>query len=218
MKIYIVRHGQTSWNKELRWQGNKDVPLDVTGISQSSKLAEKLSLYPLNKMYSSPLKRTVMSAEIIKRKKNVDIIYRDGLREIRLGQWEGCTTKEIIDRHGLLFKEWEESPTAQIGFGVENMYDLQKRAYQELCDISAKETDNFIIMAHGTWIRCLLCKLLHIPLERRMTFEVNNTGINIVECNKDENGLGFTVITLNDVSHLIGDMTKKASSMRHSLL
>ena len=202
MKIYIVRHGQTAWNKTQRWQGNQDVPLDETGISQTYKLAEKLLLYRVNKIYTSPLKRAVMSAEILREKIDADIVYCEGLREIHLGEWEGLTTKEIIEKHGKLYGEWEENPSAQIGFGVENMSDLQQRAYREFCTINAGETDDFAIVAHGTWTRCLLCRLLCIPLRSRMNFEVSNAGISIVVSNGNRDTPQYTVTTLNDISHL----------------
>ena len=202
MRIYIVRHGQTAWNKTLRWQGNQDVLLDETGIAQVNALAEKLSPLSVSRIYSSPLKRAMVSAEILQKKINADIVYRRGLREIHLGEWEGLTTNEIIVKYGGLYGEWEENPAAQIGLGVENMSDLQQRAYLELESINMCETDDFIIVAHGTWARCLLCKLLNIPLENRMSFEVGNGGINVVNYNKSKNSPRFTVVTLNDVSHI----------------
>ena len=202
MTIYIVRHGQTAWNKTLRWQGNQDVPLDETGISQTHKLAEELLLYRVNKVYSSPLKRAAMSAEILREKIDADIIYREGLREVHLGEWEGLTTKEIIEKHGKLYGEWIENPSAQIGFGVENISDLQQRAYREFCAINAAEKGDFVIVAHGTWTRCLLCRLLNTPLISRMNFEVSNAGINIIACDGNRDTPHFTVTTLNDISHL----------------
>ena len=203
MKIYIARHGQTAWNKIPRWQGNLDVPLDETGISQVYKSAEKLSRFRISRIYSSPLKRAAASAEILREKIDAGIVYREGLREIRLGEWEGLTSREIIEKHGRLYGEWEGNPTAQIGLGVENVFDLQQRAYREFYAISMAETDDFVIVAHGTWTRCLLCSLLSIPLENRMNFEVSNAGISLISFDKNGNAPLFKVVTLNDVSHLV---------------
>lgn len=202
MRVYIARHGQTAWNKIGRWQGNQDVFLDETGIAQANLLAEKLQIYQINKIYSSPLRRAALTAEIIGEKITADIVYREALKEIRLGEWEGFTTEEIVSKHGGLFGEWERNPAAQVGLGVENNLDLQRRAYGAFLDICDQETEDFLIVAHGAWTRCLMCKLLHIPLESRFSFDVGNTGVNVVECQKDGE-TRFSVITLNDMSHLI---------------
>ena len=206
MRIYILRHGQTHWNKLLRWQGNQDTILDETGVKQIHRSAEELSLCGVSKIYTSPLKRAAMSAGILNRKIGVDIIYREGLREIHLGKWEGFTTQEIIEKYGRLFVEWENNPVAQVGLGVENMLDLQRRAYDEFCAIATQKIDKLAIVTHGTWTRCLLCKLLNIPLENRMNFSVDNAGISVIDCTKNGNGLSFTVITMNDISHLLCDI------------
>jgi len=199
MKMYIVRHGQTAWNKIQRWQGNQEVPLDAIGMEQSHRLAEKLSLQPISKIYSSPLQRAVMSTSIMCEKINVDIVYRQELREVYLGEWEGFTTQEIIEKHGSLFDEWNKNPLAQVGLGVENLFDLQSRAFREFYKIAAHETGDCVIVAHGTWTRCLFCKLLSIPLESRMNFEISNAGISVIDCDNQH----FTVTTLNDISHLV---------------
>ena len=203
MRAYIVRHGQTAWNKAGRWQGNQDVPLDEIGIKQTKQLAAKLPAYRIGKLYSSPLRRAAMSADILRDKIGGEIAYRQGLREVRLGEWEGFTSDEIIKKHGELFRAWEENPAARIGLGVENALDLQNRAYKEFVEIVSREKNDFIIIAHGTWARCLLCKLLSVPLEKKKGFEVSNAGINVIDCDVSGKHPGFTVITLNDVSHLI---------------
>ena len=203
MRIYLVRHGQTAWNKVGRWQGNQEVPLDEVGIEQTMKLASKLSQYRVGKIYASPLKRVAMSADILREKIGGEIVYSQGLREVHLGEWEGYTSDEIIENYGELFHVWVENPAAQIGFGVENILDLQDRAYKEFEEIASHEKEDIIIVSHGTWTRCLLCKLLNIPLENRRGFEVSNTGISVIDCDAAERPPRFTVITLNDVSHLV---------------
>lgn len=202
MNIFIVRHGRTIWNTTRRWQGSKDIPLDEVGLEQAHKLAEKLMTYPIHKIYSSPLQRTAATAQAVGEKLNLPIIYRDDLKEICLGEWEGNTFTEINEKYANAFMEWETNPHAQVGFGVENNYDLQQRAWLAFDSICRLEDEDTLIVSHGAWINRLMCKLLHIPMEHRSNFELLNTGISIIKCKKEVETHKHTIITLNDVSHL----------------
>lgn len=200
MKLYIVRHGETQWNKMQRWQGSVDIPLNDRGIEQASLVAERLKNNGIKKIYSSPLVRAASTAKKIQEQLNVELFYNDGLKEISVGEWEGLTTEEILEKYKDLFLKWETIPTEEIGLGIENYTQLQLRAFNTIKEICDKENDDIAIVSHGAWIRSLICKFLNIPLNNRMGFEILNTGITIVDYNKDNNV--FKVITLNDANHI----------------
>ena len=203
MKIYLLRHGQTAWNKVERWQGNQDTLLDQIGVDQVSQAAQKLATYDgISKVYSSPLQRAARSAEIVGKAIGAQVICRQNLREVHLGEWEGSTTAEVIAKHGELFAKWQNQPAAQIGLGIESLLNLQTRAWQEFCALAKQETADFIIVTHGTWLRCLLCKLLNMPLDQGVNLKVSNAGISVVDCAKDEDSLIFTVVAMDDTAHL----------------
>jgi len=202
MKIYLARHGQTEWNVAKRWQGTTDIPLDQFGIAQAAKLAQKMTQYPIQAIHSSPLQRAAVTAQAVAEKLNLPITYNKELEEIRLGEWEGHTSEEIIAKHGSKFSIWEEKCEEQIGLGVENNYDLQQRAWAAFEHICQKETADTLIVTHGAWINRLLCKLLHIPLQYRMNFSMSNVGLSIITCEKDDNLRKYSVLTVNDESHL----------------
>ncbi len=195
MNVYIVRHGQTEWNKLMRWQGNKDIPLNETGIEQSKQISEKLLNYNISRIYSSPLIRAYETARIIQKKIHIEIVLLDALKEISIGEWEGLTLKEMEQCYGDLYKEWNINEAAHVGFGIENYKSLQNRAFAALSEICSTEYNAVLLVTHGTWIRALMCKLLHIPLCYRNFFEIDNTGINVIEY--DKNNCSFKVITLN---------------------
>jgi len=202
MTIYLARHGQTAWNVAKRWQGVTDIPLDEFGIAQAAKLAQKMAQYPVQKIYASPLQRAAVTAQAVANKLNLPISYEKELEEIRLGEWEGSTSDEIIAKHGDKFSIWETQHEEQIGLGVESNHDLQQRAWCTFDTICQAETQNTLIVSHGAWINRLLCKLLHIPLQHRMSFHMSNVGLSIVMCQKIGNNREYQVLTVNDESHL----------------
>jgi len=202
MKIYLVRHGQTEWNALGRWQGTTDIELDDIGLDQAAKIAQKMTQYPVQAIYASPLKRAAKTAEVIATEKNLPIIYNRELEEIRLGELEGLTYEEIVEKHADKFSIWENSTEEQTDLGVETNFELQRRAWAAFDEICQKENGDTLIVSHGAWINRLLCKLLHIPVQHRMTLGMNNVGLSIVECKKDGDQCKYTVLTVNDFSHL----------------
>jgi len=202
MKIYLVRHGQTAWNVAERWQGVTDIPLDKAGVAQAAKLSRKMAQYPIQAIYSSPLQRAAVTAQAVAEKLNLSITYDKNLEEIRLGEWEGFTSAEIMEKHAEKFAIWENSHEGPIGLGVESNYDIQQRAWATFDAICQKEMSDTLIVTHGAWINRLLCKILHIPLQHRMGFRMSNVGISIINCEKENNLRKYTVLTFNDDSHL----------------
>jgi muramoyltetrapeptide carboxypeptidase LdcA involved in peptidoglycan recycling len=91
MKLFLIRHGQTDWNIKGKIQGSCDIKLNVTGIKQAEELSNKIleNKYKFSKIYSSPQRRAVKTAEILSKAANVEYISIEGLEEINLGEWEG---------------------------------------------------------------------------------------------------------------------------------
>ena len=97
--LLFARHGQTDWNREGRWQGHADVPLNALGREQARALAARLAGDPLAALYSSDLRRALETAEIVGRALRLDVVSEPGLREIDVGSWSGLTGDEIAARH-----------------------------------------------------------------------------------------------------------------------
>ena len=95
MKFYIIRHGQTNWNKEGRIQGKTDIELNEEGIKQAKEAKNILKDYPIDMIVSSTLKRAKKTAEIINEAKNVPIIFKEALEERCFGEFEGKTQQEF---------------------------------------------------------------------------------------------------------------------------
>ena len=89
MDIYLIRHGETDWNRMKKLQGTTDIPLNAYGIELAEKTAEGLKDVPFDRIYTSPLIRARKTAEIIRRDRPIEIIETDGLKEISFGDYEG---------------------------------------------------------------------------------------------------------------------------------
>ena len=203
MKIYIIRHGETNWNIESRWQGQKDIPLNKTGEIQAKLLGKRLKNVDINKIYSSPLSRAYKTAEIIASNVGIEIITREGLAELNFGKWEGLTTYSIKKDYKELFEKWDKDPDADLKneVGIESRAALRNRAILEFEQLCQLESQDFAIITHGAWIRTFICNTLGISSDRRLAFNISNTSISTLKYSKKT---GLKVINLNDTSHLEG--------------
>src|ERR1700760_4361850 len=94
----LARHGETDWNREGRWQGWADPPLNDTGRAQARELAEQLRSVPFDAVFSSDLARARETAEIVAAPHGVPVVVEPQLREIDIGSWSGLTHDEIRSR------------------------------------------------------------------------------------------------------------------------
>lgn len=96
--IVLVRHGETDWNRERRFQGHADMPLNDTGRRQARELADALRDEGLSAVYTSPLRRASETAEIVADRLGLEAEELEALREIDVGDWQGLTVDEVKTR------------------------------------------------------------------------------------------------------------------------
>ena len=155
MKFYIIRHGQTNWNKEGRIQGKTDIELNEEGIKQAEEAKRILKDYPIDMIVSSTLKRARKTAEIINEAKNVPIIFKEALEERGLGEFEGKTQQEFQD------KIWNSEILANYNLnkqykGVETIQDLCDRVWNLIEDLKEEYYDkNILLVTHGGVTRAI---------------------------------------------------------------
>jgi len=97
--ILLVRHGQSEWNREGRWQGHADPPLSDAGRRQARELADRLARVRLDAIYASDLERARATAEVVAEAHRIAVTVDAALREIDVGEWSGLTTAEIERRY-----------------------------------------------------------------------------------------------------------------------
>jgi len=186
VKLFLIRHGQTSWNVEGRYQGNNDIELNQVGIKQAKLAAKYLSRVEFANIYSSPLKRTLYTAEKIKGR--------------RFGKWEGLKFLEINEKYHRDYQNWLEDPYNNRPTDGENFKEITERTTAEIGRIVSENTDgsSVAVIAHGGVILSLLVYWLQIPLARWKSIIQRQGAINIAVIDK-----GYPYISaINYTGHL----------------
>lgn len=179
LKLLLVRHGETDWNKELRYQGQRDVSLNATGIRQAHRAGEILKDYKPSALFASDLTRTFQTAEIIGKIIGLSPKREPRLREIHFGEWEGKTYPEVLELYPDEVKRWRECPLEAQVPGGETLRDVLRRILESLEDICSQTEGNVVIVTHGGPIRLLLC---HIGAEGAMwEYPVKPGSVTVVE-------------------------------------
>lgn len=198
--IYLIRHGETKWNLEERFQGITNTELTKNGIDQGKKLAERLKEINIENIYTSPLDRAKITAELIGTETKKDIIITDDFKEISFGDWEGLTTTEIADKYEWSGK-WLVNPELYQIPNADNLLDEKIRLKNRLTEIAEKNQRDApnLIVSHAGVIRLAILGAMDLPLSYYWRLTFGNTCINILEYHKGR----FILKCLNDTSHLL---------------
>lgn len=120
-EVFVFRHGETDWNRDLRLQGHTDIPLNETGRAQAALLAEKILRIKPEVIVTSDLSRARETAEIANRELKVPIVESVHLRETRLGDCEGWYRDKVIDFYGTeKWERWQSIHPDHLDFGFPN--------------------------------------------------------------------------------------------------
>ncbi|WP_425060756.1 Phosphoserine phosphatase 1 [Sporomusa carbonis] len=199
-RLILVRHGETLWNLERKYQGHSDIALTDKGLRQAKLVAERLNGEKVDAVYASDLSRALKTAECIAARHNLTVNVVPELREIKFGEWEGLNYEQITERWpGLLGKLWSTPDEIQIP-GGETFHQLKERAYtaiKKIVDTHPGQT--VVVVAHGGTIGTILCAMLDIHLNHVWSIRQDNTAVNIIDYYD-----GRPVINLiNCVRHLV---------------
>jgi broad specificity phosphatase PhoE len=199
-RIFLVRHGATILSAEDRFAGATEVPLSDEGRSQVGRLAVRLTPEKIAAVYASPIGRTIETASILAKPHGLEVLKRDGLREISHGRWEQMTRKEVEDKYPEEAAEWEKDPYTFCPAGGESGLGVTARALPALIEIvRAHPTENVLVVSHKATIRLLLSTLLGFdPRRYRDNLDQSPAALNIVDF-KDPTRSRLTLF--NDTSH-----------------
>jgi broad specificity phosphatase PhoE len=199
-RVFLVRHGATSRTAEDRFSGDAGVDLSEEGRSQVRALAGRLRSYPIDAFYASPLSRTLETAAILADGRSLDVIPRDGLREIGHGHWEGLNRREVETRFPDEYSAWEADPFTFAPIGGESGVSVLARALPVVREIVvAHPNQSVLVVSHKATIRLLLASLLGFDMRGyRDRLDQAPACLNIVEF-KDP--VRARLMLFNDVSH-----------------
>ena len=195
MRLLLARHGESTWNAERRFQGATDVPLSDRGRAQAEALGRAVR-GRVAAVYVSPFQRARETAEVALAGTGVPLIPLDELRELSLGEWEGCTVDEVRSREGDPYRQWLLTPHDCPPPGGEPLEAVSARVRAAMDRIAAAHPngEDVLVVAHGGVISVYACGLLGCSFNSLWRLRVDNASLTVVRPPR--------LVSLNDTSHL----------------
>ncbi|MFQ5585114.1 MAG: histidine phosphatase family protein [Calditrichia bacterium] len=199
LEIYLIRHGECRGNRENLFRGRHDFPLNKNGIVQAECLRERLTGISFDRIYTSPLKRSSQTAEIISRGE-IEIALLEEFTNISLGEWEGMPKEFIAKKYPRLWQLWKTQPEKLNFPGMETLASVRKRSFAALKKIISKHPQGRVaVVTHRAVIKPLIAAILNIPEPYFWKIHIDTAAYAIVEYHLER---GFTLMLLNETDHL----------------
>ncbi len=182
--IWLIRHGQTDWNVEGRLQGQRDVPLNATGLSQAVEMAETLRGKTFSALYSSDLMRARQTAEIIAAVVGLPVYLDRRLREISQGEVEGMLFSDVMQKFESALADRTRNPVISRLPGGESVAELSERFRDCVDEISCKHHDApVLVVAHGLAIATIVCQARGYLMDTVYSHIQENATAQVIEWN-----------------------------------
>jgi broad specificity phosphatase PhoE len=201
IRIVLVRHGETDWNRIHRFQGRSNLPLNQKGREQARALALALKDESLAAIYSSTLSRAMETARIIKAfHPSVPLFEEEGLMEMDLGEFDGMKAREWAVQYPEFRKAWQKAPASITMPGGESLGEVQARAMDALERITEPypPESTLLISSHNFVNLTILCHAEKIPLERFRELWQETAALNVLY----KQGTRIWAEVVNERSHL----------------
>ena len=186
LRLLLLRHGETAWNRERRYQGWTDTPLSPEGLVQAEAAARELKEHAFAAVYASPLRRALDTAAAIAAPHGLPVETDPAFRELAFGRWEGLTLDEARARDAALYEGWAKTPHLFSPPGGESLAQARERVLAGLARLRAGHRDDVVcLVAHGIPVRILILEALGLGLDRIWSLHSAPTGITELEFRDD---------------------------------
>lgn len=198
-EIYFIRHGESVGNREDRFRGRHDFPLNENGIRQAQCLRDELTRIQFDAIYTSPLSRAGKTAEILANSRNTPIIEQ-GFNNISLGAWENQTKLVIREKYPDLWKLWKTNPEKLAFEGMETLEMVQRRAFATLVRLVKRHPSKTIaVVSHRAVLKPLFAAMLQMNPPYFWKIQIDTASYSIAEYYQER---GFTFTQINQNKHL----------------
>lgn len=188
IRLLLVRHGETEWNRQQRFQGQIDVPLNDNGRHQGQQVANFLQTIKIDQAVSSPMLRPKETAEmILQHHPDVSLTLDDGLREISHGRWEGKLESEIEAEFPGELERWQTVPAVVQMPDGENLQQVWERVIASWNAIVAKADEStdkpltVLVVAHDAVNKAILCHVAGLGAEHFWSFKQGNGAVSVID-------------------------------------
>lgn len=212
-RFYLMRHGETDWNRTFRYQGSSDVELNEIGCGQARRLGWRMTGIAPERVLASPLQRAFRTAEIVMEQNYAKVAVEacDDLREISFGCWEGLSALEVEARDPETFAAWRDAPFSvppRGGEALEAICARSTRFAKNLLAGASPDGTTFVV-AHGAILRTLLSAILGID-DMKLLWRLRFDNCSVTAL--DLWGARPSLLLLNDTTHV--RLTAKAEIAR----
>jgi broad specificity phosphatase PhoE len=231
LELVLVRHAESLWNAEDRWQGQTDVPLSARGEGEAARVGARLAREPFDAIVSSDLSRARSTAEAIVAARRAaglpsELVTHAGLREMDLGAWCGLPHAEVMSRFPAEVDALARGDDLPIGGHGESLPGFEARVHAALGEVLSQHRADrakhvrLLVVTHGGCIRAVLMRLLSLRGRRRPLEGAGNTSLTTLRV---MDGAVRSLVSYNDASHLAAstrahDGAPEASTDRETLL
>jgi len=198
MNLILVRHGETEWNKERRFQGQHDVPLNDTGLWQAEQAARALAGEPIDLVASSDLGRALVTAEQIAAVCGAPLLVDRRWRELHFGAWEGLSFAEVRARDAEEYARRRADPFTHTPPGGESAAAARQRLRDAWKALQSTGAETAVVVAHGGTLSFFLKDLLGLSTEAYWQLKLGNASLSRLRID----AAGATALLLNDMRHL----------------
>ena len=198
MLLYLIRHGETAWNRDQIFRGRYDVPLSDRGLLQAAALPSAFSRAALEAIYSSPLSRAQQTAAPLGQARGTAVETIEAFTDMDYGDWTALPEAEAKGRYPGLFAQWETSPEAVCFPNGESLLDVTARADRAARDVAARHECSAAIVSHRVTLKMIVLALLGLGPQDFWRVRLDTCSITAFEMSAART----TLVRLNDTSHL----------------
>ena len=212
-RLLLVRHGETDWNRQGRFQGQIDIPLNSNGQSQAEAAGRALADVHINRAYTSAMARPRQTAEaILRAHPGVPLTSTRGLVEIGHGLWEGRLESEIAEGWPQLLADWKRAPeTVEMPEGetIQQVWDRSLTCWNTIA-AGLEHEETALVVAHDAVNKTILCALLGLTPGDIWAIKQGNGGITVIDYPHGPGGPAL-VAAMNLTHHLGGVLDRTAA-------
>jgi len=205
-RIYLVRHGETEFNRLGIFRGRFEVDLNDRGRRQAGEIAGALAGQGIEALYAGPLRRTRETAEIIGRRLGVGVAIDPGFDNIMLGKWQGVPKQDVQRDWPEEWHKWQTCPEDLLVPGGETVEDVKRRAFARVAElVRDPETPAVVgVVTHRSVIKVLASAFLNVPPPYFWKFYIDNAAYSVF----DHDSSGFSLVSWNNNAHLTEHVTE----------
>jgi len=199
VKIILIRHGETDWNKEQIFRGRIDVALNEVGLAQARSVQATLKDVQISAIYSSPLSRALETARVVGEGRNCEVKIEEGFIDINFGRWQGISHQKVKEEYKELYEMWLNKPQMVTFPEGESLEEVQRRSMKALEKVIKKHPEETLaIISHRVLNKVLLCSILGLELSHFWYIKQDTCALNRFEYKDDK----YYLTLLNDTCHL----------------